>query len=200
MSLALIDYGAGNLRSVANALRYLDCSFDLCDSGPTLKGATRIILPGVGHFGAAMQELNRRGLVGPLVERVRAGVPLLGICLGLQLLFESSEEAPGVPGLGLLAGGVRRMQTKVVPHMGWNRLVFQRAHAITRGLPDTVHCYFANSFAAAPADAGVTVAEVQQDEDVFPAVVADGSLAATQFHPEKSGPVGLIMLRNFVQC
>ena len=135
MTLALVDYGAGNLRSVANALQYLDCSFELCDSATALKAATRIVLPGVGHFGAAMQELTRRGLAKALAERVRAGVPLLGICLGLQLLFESSEEAPGVSGLEVLAGCVRRLRTKVVPHMGWNHLRFQREHDLTRGLP-----------------------------------------------------------------
>jgi imidazole glycerol phosphate synthase glutamine amidotransferase subunit len=200
MTLALVDYGAGNLRSVSNALRYLECPFERCDSSSALKAATKVILPGVGHFGAAMQELTRRGLVEPLVERVRAGTPLLGICLGLQLLFESSEEAPGVPGLGLLAGSVGRLRTKIVPHMGWNRLRPQREHDLTRDLPETVHAYFANSYAANPADAGVMVAVAEQDDETIPAIVATGSLAATQFHPEKSGPVGLTMLRNFVQC
>jgi imidazole glycerol phosphate synthase glutamine amidotransferase subunit len=200
MTLTVIDYGAGNLRSVANALKYIGCSFEVCDEPSALKQAHKIVLPGVGHFGAAMSELTRRGLTGPLIERVRAGAALLGICLGLQLLFESSDEAPGLAGLGLLRGTVRRLRTRVVPHIGWNRLELRRASALTAGLPDLLHCYFANSYAAAPADEDVILAVTSQDDESFPAIVRRENLVATQFHPEKSGPAGLTLLRNFAQC
>lgn len=200
MTLTIIDYGAGNLRSVANALKYIGCLFTVSDEPSALDGSDRIVLPGVGHFGAAMNELTRRGLIGPLMERVRAGAALLGICLGLQLLFESSEEAPGVAGLGLLQGTVRRLRTRVVPHIGWNRLELRRASALTAGLPDSVHCYFANGYAAVPADEDVIVAATSQDDDSFPAIVGRDHVQATQFHPEKSGPAGLTLLRNFAQC
>jgi len=200
MTLAVVDYGAGNLRSVANALKYLGCSHDVCDGPTALDSADRIILPGVGHFGAAMNELARRGLAEAIVRRAKAGVPLLGICLGLQLLFEASEEAPGVAGLGLLEGTVRRLQTRIVPHMGWNRLEFRRENLLTRDLPDKVYGYFANSFAADPDDPDVVVAVTNQDDVTIPAIVGRDHVAATQFHPEKSGECGLAMLRNFVQC
>jgi imidazole glycerol phosphate synthase glutamine amidotransferase subunit len=200
MTLAVVDYGAGNLRSVANALKYLGCSHEVCDGPAGLESAERIILPGVGHFGAAMNELVRRGLADAVVRRARAGVPLLGICLGLQLLFEASEEAPGVAGLGLLEGTVRRLRTRIVPHMGWNRLEFRRENPLTRDLPDKVYGYFANSFAADPADPDVVVAVTTQDDIAMPVIVGRNQVAATQFHPEKSGECGLAMLRNFVQC
>jgi imidazole glycerol phosphate synthase glutamine amidotransferase subunit len=200
MTLTVIDYGAGNLRSVANALKYLGCSFEVCDEPSALERSDRIVLPGVGHFGAAMNELARRRLIGSLIERVRAGAALLGICLGLQLLFESSDEAPGVAGLALLRGTVRRLQTRVVPHIGWNRLELRRANPLTAGLPDSVHCYFANSYAAAPAEEDVIVAATSQDGVSFPAIVGRDNVQATQFHPEKSGPAGLTLLRNFAQC
>ena len=200
MKLAVVDYGAGNLRSVANALKYLDCRFEVCGGPAALHTADRIILPGVGHFGAAMQELAKRDLVQVLTEQARGGVPLLGICLGLQLLFDTSEEAPGVAGLGLLKGAVRRLQTRVVPHMGWNRLTFQRENFLARGLPDTVYCYFANSYAADPDDPEVVIAQTTQDDVTMPAIVGRDHVVATQFHPEKSGEGGLRMLGNFVQC
>lgn len=200
MKLAIVDYGAGNLRSVANALKYLDCAFKVCDKPTSLSMADRIILPGVGHFGAAMQELAKRNLADALVRRVRDGVGLLGICLGLQLLFDASEEAPGVAGLGLLTGTVRRLRTNIVPHMGWNRLTVQRDNPLIRGLPDTVYCYFANSYAAEPGDPQVVVAVTTQDNVTMPVIVGRDHVVATQFHPEKSGEGGLMMLRNFVQC
>jgi glutamine amidotransferase/cyclase len=200
MTLTVIDYGAGNLRSVANALKYIGCSFEVCDKPSALEQSDRIVLPGVGHFGAAMNELARRGLTDPLIRRVRAGAALLGICLGLQLLFESSDEAPGVAGLGLLRGTVRRLRTRVVPHIGWNRLDLRRASPLTAGLPDSVHCYFANSYAAAPANDDVVIAATSQDDETFPAIVGRDRVQATQFHPEKSGPAGLTLLRNFARC
>ncbi len=191
----------GNLRSVQKAFESLGARARVTASPAAVRRAGRLVLPGVGAFGDAMRELRRRRLVEPLVERLRAGVPFLGLCLGLQLLFETSEESPGVRGLGVLAGRVRRIPrrpaTLKVPHIGWNQLTRRTRCPLLRGVADGAFVYFVHSYYAAPAEPAVVAARTTYG-CAFPSVVWTDNVAATQFHPEKSQRVGLTMLRNFV--
>lgn len=197
--MALIDYGAGNLRSVANALDRLELPHRTCGNPLDLEGTTRIILPGVGHFGSAAEQLDRTGMSAALRARARNGVPFLGICLGLHLLFERSEEAPGCDGLGLLPGAVVRLPLRRVPHMGWNRVrPNQPGILIPEGSTD--HFYFAHSYAAIPSRSSDRLGSVRIEEMDVAAVVGRDSLYGVQFHPEKSGSAGLELLRRFATC
>jgi len=201
MSLAVIDYGAGNLRSVLHALRHLGLSdVRIVQHGRELRGADKLILPGVGAFGAGMQELAQRELIEPIREAVRAGVPYLGICLGMQFLFEASDEMGQHEGLGLLPGRVTRFpslpQLKI-PHMGWNTLEFSRDSALLAGMPSVSYAYFVHSYyclPSEPSDALITVDYGLR----FTAGVQRESIYGVQFHPEKSQRVGLQILRNFL--
>jgi glutamine amidotransferase len=197
--IALIDYKAGNLTSVRKALAAIDADVFTPERPEQLADIAGIIVPGVGHFGAT------RALDGAWVERilehVAAGRPLLGICLGMQFLFEGSEEAPDVPGLGLLPGSCRRLDAGTggafkVPHVGWNSLVHTRPSTIIEGIPDGVQVYFTHSYVAPVT--GDTVASTEHGEP-FAAVVQRGHVAGVQFHPEKSSGVGLQILRNFTR-
>ncbi len=185
--IAVIDYGAGNLRSVANALGVLGAPYRLARSPQDLDGAEAILLPGVGHFGQMVAALEAAGLTAPLRRRLAAGVPYLGICLGMQALYESSEEAPGARGLALLEGQVRRFPPgQKIPHMGWTAVE-----------PGGRRYYFAHSYYV-PADAE-GVASTAQHTVPFAAIVRRGNLTGTQFHPEKSGSEGLALLRDWIQ-
>jgi glutamine amidotransferase len=194
--IAIFDYGAGNLQSVQNTLAELGCEYTLVRDSAGLRQAAKILLPGVGHFGQMMRALDSLGVRATLVERIRAGVPFLGICLGLQALFESSEEAPEVRGLGLFQGSVRRFpQGARVPHMGWNQLEAQPGSPLLRGIAPRSYVYFAHSYyvpvvaqAAAVCTYGLR----------YTAVLEAGNVAGVQFHPEKSGAVGLRIVRNFL--
>ncbi|MCS6951658.1 MAG: imidazole glycerol phosphate synthase subunit HisH [Bryobacterales bacterium] len=195
--IAILDYGAGNLRSVENALGAIGADYGLARSPAELERASKIILPGVGHFGQMMRALEELGVRATLLERIRGGVPFLGICLGLQALFSASEEAPEVAGLGLLPGLVRRFPSELrVPHMGWNRLEVRDGARLWAGVGEKPYVYFAHSYyapviaeTAATCTYGVA----------YTAALEAGHVFGVQFHPEKSGPVGLRILRNFVQ-
>lgn len=195
--IAIFDYGAGNLRSVQNTLGEIGAKYEVIDSAAPIAKATKIILPGVGHFGQMMRSLDAMKVREPLLAAIREGTPFLGICLGLQAMFTDSEEAPGLSGFGLFPGTVRRFQGDLrIPHMGWNELQWTKAPRLLRGLPQQSHVYFANSYycpivaaTAAECEYGIPFTAVLEHENVF----------GVQFHPEKSGPVGLQIVRNFVE-
>lgn len=201
MKIALIDYGAGNLRSVANALRHLGLDHTLVSSPDGLEGATHLVLPGVGSFGDCMRELEARGLVGPIRDWVAAGRPYLGFCLGYQILFDSGEESPGVAGLGVFAGTVRRFRVPdgvKVPHMGWNAAVPARPEdGNWEGLGPAPYFYFVHSYFPEPADGLLVAARTEYGGETFAAAVETPALLACQFHPEKSQEAGLRLIRNF---
>jgi len=192
-----VDYGAGNLRSVRNTLEAIGADYEVVNGPQGVERATRIILPGVGHFGQMMRSLDELGLRQPLRERVESGIPFLGICVGLQCLFERSEESPGSLGLGILPGVVRKFTGDVrVPHMGWNSLELRRPSRLLQGLGDNPFTYFAHSYFAPLISA--TAAACTYVEP-YSAVIEQGNLYAVQFHPEKSGETGLNVIRNFLE-
>jgi imidazole glycerol-phosphate synthase subunit HisH len=197
--LVVVDYGMGNLASVAKALERAGAAVTVSDAPEAVRAAGAVVLPGVGAFRDAVTRLDASGLGAAVVERVAAGVPFLGVCLGLQLLFESSDEGGRRPGLGVLRGTVERLETALkVPHIGWNTLEWRPAGAgMAAGLPEPAAVYFVHSYAAVPADRGV-VAAVTDYGGAHVAAVARDNVWAVQFHPEKSSAVGLRLLRNFV--
>lgn len=195
--ITVLDYGAGNLRSVQNTLSELGASYRLCDSAEGLAEADKVILPGVGHFGQLLRAIDEKRLRAALLSRIRAGVPFLGICLGLHALFESSEEAPGLSGLGLFRGRIVRFpESARVPHMGWNSLSGGAGSVLLRGLPTEPHVYFAHSYYApvVPETAATCTYIVP-----YTAILECGTVFGVQFHPEKSGPFGLTIVRNFLE-
>jgi imidazole glycerol-phosphate synthase subunit HisH len=200
--ITILDYGAGNLRSVQNTLGELGAEYELAHDAPGLAHATKIILPGVGHFGQMMRALDRMQVREALVERIRARVPFLGICLGLQGLFESSEEAPEQHGLGLFPGQIRRFPAAArVPHMGWNeieprRLEHGSGSKLLANLAPHPYLYFAHSYYAPVVDATAAVCNYTVP---YTAVLETKNIFGVQFHPEKSGPLGLKIVRNFVE-
>ena len=205
MRITIVDYGLGNLLSVSKAFARLGAEPLLTTRPEDLAQAEALVLPGVGAFGDGMAGLKSRGLVEPLRAAVAAGRPLLGICLGLQLLFEHSGEAPGVPGLGLLRGDVVRFAGRdfgargglKVPHMGWNRITLARPHPVFQGLGEGAYVYFVHSYCVAPADAGDVLARADYG-GAFCAAAGRDRLVGVQFHPEKSQAVGLKLLENFL--
>lgn len=195
--IALIDYKAGNLTSVQKALATIGADVFVPDSPEALREARGIIVPGVGHFGAT-RALDGAWIEGVL-ERVGEGRPLLGICLGMHWLFESSDEAPDLPGLGLLSGQCRRLTDTEgikIPHVGWNTLALQRKASILDGVDDQAQVYFTHSYVVPLTSETVAITE---HGEPFTAVVQRANIAGVQFHPEKSGEVGLKILRNFVR-
>ena len=198
--LGLIDYGSGNLRSVRNALARIGARVELLDAPGRLDGMDAVVLPGVGAFGDCADQLRQRGLWEPLANWLQADRPFLGVCLGYQLLFESSEETPGVAGFGRFAGAVRRFRAPglKVPQIGWNALRFTQPQArLWRGLPDGAHVYFVHSYYPVPADPRAVAATADYGAP-FAAAIEEGNTMGVQFHPEKSQETGLAMLRNFV--
>jgi glutamine amidotransferase len=197
MDIVIVDYGMGNLRSVEKAFTRLGCAAQVTSDPEAVNGAKKIVLPGVGAFGDAMRELRTRGLIEPLLAAIAEGRPFLGICLGLQVLFEESEEAPRVAGLGVLSGTVKRFQTNLkVPHMGWNTLRIVRRPPILEGITDGAYVYFVHSYYVEPLDDAVA-ATITDYGIPFTSMIWRGNLFATQFHPEKSQAVGLQILRQF---
>lgn len=195
--IAIFDYGAGNLRSVENTLCELGASYTLVRDAAGLRAASKIILPGVGHFGQIMRALDEMDVRGAFLERIRAGVPFLGICLGLHALFESSEEAPGVRGLSLFPGVVRRFPEGArVPHMGWNNLEAVRPSRLLAGAGPSPWVYFAHSYYAPVMAATAATCTYSLP---YTALLEAGNTFGVQFHPEKSGPVGLAIMKNFVE-
>ena len=199
--IALIDYGSGNIRSVQKALEHQGAAnVELVSNPERLAAASAVVLPGVGNFGDCVHNLQVRGLWDPLKGWLASDKPFLGICVGYQLLFESSEEAPQVEGLGFFKGKVRRFQTSgmKVPQMGWNALeLVQPGHLLWRGLPEKPAVYFVHSYFPAPAEPACITAIAEYGER-FAAAAATGRVAGVQFHPEKSQQIGLAMLGNFI--
>ncbi len=197
--IGVIDYRAGNAPSVGYALRKLGIEHRLLDTPEAIAGCDRLILPGVGAAAATLGSLADAGLVPALERRVRdEGVPFLGICIGLQVLFEHSAEGD-VAGLGWIPGTVQRFpDTQRVPQIGWNAVELRRDHPVTAGFPSGGHCYFVNSYFATPTDPDDVLGETSYSRD-FCSVVARDNIVATQFHAEKSGPLGLRILDAFAR-
>ncbi len=199
--IAIVDYDAGNIKSVEKALQFLGQEPVVTRDKETLLQAEKVIVPGVGAFGDAMGKMRQYGLVEVLREIAAKGTPILGICLGLQLFFESSEETPGVEGLGLLPGKIVRIPDKEgfkIPHMGWNSIQINPASRLLKGIEEGAYVYFVHSYylqaeneadVAATTDYVVNIHAAAEHENIF----------ATQFHPEKSGEIGLQILKNFIE-
>ncbi len=200
--LAVIDYGAGNLRSVVHALRSLGVrDMHVVQDGAGLRGAQRIMLPGVGAFGAGMQQLQEKSFIDPLLSAIDSGIPCLGICLGMQFLFERSDEMGEHAGLGLLPGHVTRFPphaTLKVPHMGWNALARRQDSPLLTHVTADSQFYFVHSFCCVPGCREDVIATTDYGIE-FASAVQRGALFGVQFHPEKSQQVGLQMLRNFLK-
>ena len=200
MSVSVIDYDAGNIRSVEKALAYLGQEVEVTRDRDRILSADRVILPGVGAFGDAMGKIRSYGLEPVIKEVVRQGTPFLGICLGLQLLFEESDETPGVAGLGLLEGRIRRLpdgEGLKIPHMGWNSLDVREGASLFRGIEGHPYVYFVHSYYLAAEHEEDVAASTFYSTKIH-ASVEHGNIFACQFHPEKSGEVGLKILDNFI--
>lgn len=215
--IALIDYGISNLRSVQKAFEHLDTEVTLVDTPDRLAQADRLILPGVGAFPAGMKGLQERGLIEPIKQAARDGRPLIGICLGMQLLFESSDERGETEGLGLLPGRVTKIKMQEaahtserslpmgritqhvlkIPHMGWNQLDLARDHPLVRDLTSGSYAYFVHSYAVYPDQQDIVFATTDYGGP-FASIVGRGNVCGLQFHPEKSQAVGLKLLKNFL--
>jgi imidazole glycerol phosphate synthase glutamine amidotransferase subunit len=202
VKVGVIDYGGGNLRSVANALRALDQEPVIVADPADAGAVTHLMLPGQGAFGDTMERLENRGLAGFLKQWIADDRPYFGICVGYQILFDSSEEAPEVAGLGVIPGTVTRFQDAPglkIPHMGWNSALATRGDApVWRGLGEEPYFYFVHSYFPVPADPSVVVAETTYGTQTFAAAVEHGGLFACQFHPEKSQQAGIRLIRNFL--
>jgi glutamine amidotransferase len=197
--IVIVDYGAGNLRSVINALRTLGDEPEVSANPRQIALARAVILPGVGAGGPAMEELEKLNLSDALRGRVKQRQPLLGVCLGLQLLMSATEEGGLVPCLGILPGLVKMLpEDGKIPHMGWNQVKQVKAHPIFEGIPDNSNFYFVHSYYAEPEDDSVIVGKTDYGLS-FCSVLARNNLIATQFHPEKSGAMGLKFYANFIK-
>lgn len=199
--IAVIDYGAGNLKSVKNALDHLGAANMRASTAKEILLADAVILPGVGEFGTAMAELERRGIKEAVIEAAGSGRPLLGICLGMQLLFEAGEESPGAKGLGILPGRVPRFPAEMglkIPHMGWNSVMPIKENRLLDGLPKGSYMYFVHSFYVKAAERA-DVSAISEYGLIFDAAVERGNIFGCQFHPEKSGAAGLVILKNFIE-
>jgi imidazole glycerol phosphate synthase glutamine amidotransferase subunit len=197
MKVAIVDYGAGNLPSVERALQKLGAETERAVRPEQIAGAKAVVLPGVGHFSAFVAGLHERNLTSSLKMAKDSGIPILGICLGLQAMYESSDEAPGDPGLGFFSGQVRMLPQNVkAPHIGWNQVERKQPSQLLLGIPENAYFYFAHSYAAP--GTGTETAAVCNHGFPFAAVVEQGNLAGVQFHPEKSGETGALVLKNFL--
>ena len=197
--VAIIDYGVGNLRSVEKAFAAMECDAIVTGNDRELRNAERLVLPGVGAFGACMLALSERGFDNLVRERVREGIPLLGVCVGMQMLFEESDEFGRTAGLGLLRGCVRRFSDDlVVPQVGWNQIRQLAVHPLFQGIADQSFFYFVHSFFCDPVDNSTIIGETEYS-DTYASVVAQANVCGVQFHPEKSQVAGLRLLRNFAR-
>jgi imidazole glycerol-phosphate synthase subunit HisH len=194
--IAIVDYGMGNRRSVEKALEHVGARPRITAGHDAIRAADGLVLPGVGAFPEAMRRIGALGLDDVLRERVSAGVPLLGICLGMQLLFERTTEHEGAGGLGILSGEVTALRAPRLPHIGWNLVTLERAAALTGGLGPATAFYHVHSFACRPADPADVVGVAEYGER-FASIVERGTVSGVQFHPEKSSRDGLALLRNF---
>jgi len=200
MTIGIIDYGMGNLGSVSNACRFLNLPARIITGPEEMNACSALILPGVGAFGDCMKHLSEHGFVEPIKAWIKADRPFLGICLGLQVLFETGEESPGTPGLGILRGSVRKFQLPPelkVPQIGWNR-VYQKQPGcpLFSGIADGTHFYFVHSYYVEAQDASLTSGETGYGIN-YTSAICRGNLMAVQFHPEKSQEAGLSLLKNF---
>ncbi len=199
--IAIIDYDAGNIRSVEKAVQFLGEDAILTRDPGIIFSADKVILPGVGCFKDAMDNLRKYGLIEVIHEVVTRNIPFLGICLGLQLLYESSEESPGVSGLGILKGTIKKIPSKEglkIPHMGWNSLEFPNRTKLCKGLERNAYVYFVHSYYLEAADIS-SVAATTEYSVLIHAAVESGNIYACQFHPEKSSDVGMKVLKNFLE-
>ena len=196
-TVAIIDYGVGNLRSVEKAFAAIGHEAIVTGNLAELRKAQRLVLPGVGAFAACMTALREQGLINLVRDRAAGGVPLLGVCVGMQMLFEESDEFGTSPGLGLLKGRVRRFNDDlVVPQVGWNSIHQRRSHPLFAGIVDNAFCYFVHSYFCEPVNSAAVIGETEYGVN-YASVVAEGNICGVQFHPEKSQEVGLRMLGNF---
>ena len=199
--IAVIDYGAGNLQSVVKALHYINCECIVTNKKEEILGCDAALLPGVGSFGDSMDSMNKTGAADAVCEFIKTGKPFLGICLGLQLLFDGSEESPGVQGLGLLKGSITKIPnqngTLKIPHMGWNSLDILKSDGIFKNIPQNSYVYFVHSYYLKAQSENIVSARTNYGIDIDVSVQYK-NIFATQFHPEKSGAVGLQILRNFI--
>ena len=199
--VAIIDYDAGNIKSVQKAIEYLGEEVIITRDAEVILSASRVILPGVGAFGDAMEKLHKYNLVDVIREVVKREIPFLGICLGLQLLFETSDETPGVQGLGILKGKIKRIPDHgelKIPHIGWNSLAFPNRGRLYEGIYEESYVYFVHSYYLDAEDKGIVVATTEYGTTIH-ASVEQGNVFACQFHPEKSSSVGLKILDNFLK-
>jgi glutamine amidotransferase/cyclase len=196
--ITILDYGAGNVRSVINAIEKLDASVRVAQGPDEIEAAEKLVFPGVGNFGSMMEVLEKKGYIAPLEAYLSSGRPFLGICLGLQALFEESEEAPGVPGLGWLRGRVGRFDIGLsVPHIGWNAIAVKKDASVFNGLGGDEKFYFVHSYHVIPQDPSVILTTTMYGIEFVSSIQA-GQVVATQFHPEKSGEAGLRVFKNFI--
>jgi len=199
--VAIIDYKAGNLTSVRLALEYIGVECEITDQPDRILAAERVIFPGVGAAGAAMKDLNELGLIATIKAVVAGGTPFLGICLGTQVIFEFSEEDGGTPCIGLVPGSVKKFTPSdpacKIPQMGWNTVEIARPHPLLDGITDSSEFYFVHSYYPAPSDESYVVGRTEYADARFASAIGKGNLFATQFHPERSGRVGLRLLENF---
>ncbi len=197
--IAIIDYGAGNLQSVKKALDFIGAENIITDDPQVIMSADKVLLPGVGSFGDAMNSMREKNLVETVKQYALSGKPFLGICLGLQLLFEESEESPGVKGLGIFKGKIKKFSSDMglkIPHIGWNSLEIKQKDGIFKNIPENSYVYFVHSYYLHAEDEN-DIATVTNYGIDFHSAVGKNNIFATQFHPEKSGDVGLQILRNF---
>ena len=205
--IAVIDYGVGNLFSVEKALLHSGAEVEVTHDAERIAAAEKLVLPGVGAFGDCMKRLEATGLIPVIRHEIEAGKPLLGICVGLQILFEGSDESPNAAGLGVFSGRVRRIEALglKIPHMGWNSLDFAQRHEgqpgidLFRGIRAGSYVYFVHSYHAVPEEPQIITAQAMYGECLTAAVAKD-NVQAVQFHPEKSGVVGSAILKNFVNA
>ncbi|MDD5440517.1 MAG: imidazole glycerol phosphate synthase subunit HisH [Candidatus Omnitrophica bacterium] len=202
--ITIVDYGMGNLRSVYNALKALNADVTVSDKPAMVEKADKLVLPGVGAFKDTMDELHKRKLVSPVRKFIASGRPYLGMCLGLQILFDESEEgASGVDGLGIFKGSVKKFKPDKgckIPHMGWNTVAFSGGtEPLNAGIPDRSYFYFVHSYYADPVDKGIIAGRTEYCGVDFAAYVVKDNIYAVQFHPERSQMLGLKFLENFVR-
>ena len=199
--IAIIDYKAGNLTSVKLAFQALGADAEITNDADTILAAERVVFPGVGAAGSAMEYLNQTGLAETIKAKIATGDPFLGICFGMQLLFEFSEEDGGVPCLGVLPGQVKRFNPAYakykIPHMGWNSVTLKKNHPLLAGIEDQSEFYFVHSYYPDSSDEALVIGQTDYAEAKFTSIAGRDNFLATQFHPEKSGRIGLKLLQNF---
>lgn len=194
--ITIVDYGMGNLKSLANAFEFLGENVNFARNSNEIMQAQKLVFPGVGHFGKAKEILEKRGLDKAICKSIENKIPFLGICLGFQLLFEKSEEAPRIKGLGIFKGRVFKFKNRRIPHMGWNQIALQKKSPLFGGIENQTFVYFMHSFYVFPKEKGIVVATTNYGED-FCSAISSKNIFGVQFHPEKSGYIGLKILKNF---